>query len=248
MPTAWLLNNDWQRLSILPEVSPLMKEVYLRGLALGNDPHAFSKVGDCNSEAEFFLTPFDQPGKYNLGPYADLQAVIDNFPGSFSRASVAARSGFGPSAMFDPIWVDPNLCQSGEGPLACEYRLHHPSIVLIGLGTHHDPMSKFERQMRAVIEFSLEHGVVPVLATKVDEEGGDRVNALVVYLAKQYDVPLWNFWLAEQPLKNHGQPDAVHFTWASNDFSSDYAMGNGWPVRNLSALQALDTVWRAVAE
>jgi len=248
MPTAGLLNNDWQRLPILPEVSPTMKEVYLRGLTLGNDPRAFSKVGDCNSEAEFFLSPFDQPGKYKLGPYPDLQALIDNFGGSFSRVSVAAHTGFGPSAMFDPIWVDPSICLTNEGPLECEYRLHHPSIVLIGLGTHYSPISKFESQMRAVIEFSLARGVVPILATKVDEEGGDRVNALIAYLAKQYDVPLWNFWLAEQRLDNRGQPDGIHFTWASNDFGSKYNMLHGWPIRNLTALQALDTVWRAVAE
>lgn len=248
LPTAALLNNDWQRLPIIPEVSPAMKEVYLRGLALGNDPRAFSKVGDCNSEVEFFLTPFDQPGEYRLGPYADLQAVIDNFGGSFSRVSVAARTGFGPSAMFDPIWVDPRICRTGEGPLDCEYRLHRPSIVLIGLGTHYSPLSKFESQMRAVIEASLERGIVPVLTTKVDTEGGDRVNALIAYLAQQYEVPLWNFWLAVQPLDNHGQPDEIHFTWARNYFDLKYNLLHGWPVRNLTALQALDTVWRSVAE
>jgi hypothetical protein len=235
---------------VVPEVSDAMKAVYARGLALGNAPQAFAKVGDCNTEAEFFLTAFDQPEKYRLGPYTDLQPMIDNFAGSFSRVSLAAKSGFGPSSLFDPLWVDPKLCRAGEGPLACEYRLHRPSIALIGLGTHYPPLAKFESEMRAVIEFSLEHGVVPILATKVDVEGGDRVNALIVYLAQQYEVPLWNFWRAEQPVYNQGQPegDGIHFTYAPNYFDTDRAFRNGWPVRNLTALQALQAVWLAVKE
>jgi hypothetical protein len=103
--------------------------------------------------------------------------------------------------------------------------------------------------MRAVIDFWLERGVVPILATKVDSEGGDRVNALIAFLAWEYDVPLWNFWRAEQPLYNHGQPegDGVHFTWSRNYFDSPYALRKGWPVRNLTALQALEAVWQDVA-
>ena len=176
--------------------------------------------------------------------------MIDNFAGSFSRVSLAARSGFSPSSLFDHSWVDPAVCSADEGPLACEYRLRHPSFALIGLGTHYSPLAKFECELRKVIEFSLAHGVVPILATKVDTEGGDRVNALIVYLAQQYEVPLWNFWRAEQPLYNHGQPegDGIHFTWASNYFDTDRAFRNGWPVRNLTALQALQAVWTAVKD
>ncbi len=249
LPTApAYLDASWQQLPIVPEVSLAMKAVYTRGQALGNNPHAFSKVGDCNTESPFFLTPFDQPEAYRLGPYLELQAVINNFAGSFSRASPAAKSGFGPSAMFDPLWANPTVCSSNEGPLACEYRLHRPSFVLIGLGTHHLPYDQFESQLRAVIEYSLDHGIVPILTTKVDVEGGDRVNAIIVYLAQQYDVPLWNFWRAAQPLYNHGQPDGIHFTWARNYFDSSYSLRNGWPVRNLTALQALQAVWQAVAQ
>lgn len=227
-----------------------MQAVYQRGLAQGNNPHAFAKVGDCNTEMVFFLSDFDDPTKYRLGPYADLQPTIDHFSGSFSRISLAAHSGFGPSALFDPLWVDPQICLTGEGPLACEYRLQQPSLALIGLGTHNAPLSKFEGQLRAVIEFSLARGVVPILATKVDEEGGDRVNALIAYLAVQYDVPLWNFWRAAQPLANHGQPegDGIHFRWVPNYFDTDRAFRNGWPVRNLTALQALQAVWQGGQE
>lgn len=242
------LTNDWQNLPIIPEVSPAMKAVYEYGISLGNDPHAFSKVGDCNTESVFFLTPFEDPTTYRLGPYTDLEPMIANFAGSFGRASIAAHTGFGPSSMFSPIWADPVQCDPTEGPLACEYRLHKPSIAIIGLGTHHFPTADFESQMRQVIEYSLDHGVVPILATKVDEEGGDWPNAMVAYLAQQYDVPLWNFWRAAQPLPDHGQPDGIHFYWASNYFDSGYAMSNGWPVRNLGALQVINAVWTSVTQ
>jgi hypothetical protein len=102
--------------------------------------------------------------------------------------------------------------------------------------------------MRAVIEYSLDHGVVPIIATKVDEEGGDWVNAMVVFLAQQYEVPVWNFWRSVQHLENKGQPDEVHFTWASNYFDSGYAMANGWPIRNLGALRSLNAVWTGVTQ
>jgi hypothetical protein len=235
------LDNRWQDMPIVPEISPAMKLVYERGLALGNNPQAFSKVGDCNTETSFFFTPFDQAGEYRLGPYSELQAAIDHFAGSFGRTSIAARSGFGPSAMFDPIWSDPSVCLAEEGPLACEFRLHRPSLVFIGLGTHYPPLAEFEERMRAVIEFALEQGVIPILATKVDLEGGDRVNAIIVYLAQQYEIPLWNFWRAEQPLYNRGQPEN-HFTWSK--FLTAQRLEEWLAGAQPDALQALYTVGR----
>jgi hypothetical protein len=68
-----------------------------------------------------------------------------------------------------------------------------------------------------------------------------------VKLAVDYDVPLWNFWRAVKDLPNHGlQEDGVHLTWAGNHFDDPDAMSHGWPVRNLTALEALDAVWRGV--
>ena len=250
LPTApAYLDNSWQTMPVIPEIGGKLRDrlqaIYARGRALGNNPQAFSKVGDCNTASAFFLAPFDTPQAYQLGDYAYLQPLISNFHGSFARVSLAAHTGFGPGAMFDPTWADPAVCGPNEGPLPCEFRVHRPSLVLIGLGTHYPPLAEFESQMRRVIEYSLEQGVIPILATKVDTEGGDRVNALIARLADQYQIPLWKFWRAEQPLWNHGQPDAIHFTWASNDFSSAYSLRYGWPVRNLTALQALDAVWKA---
>jgi hypothetical protein len=61
-------------------------------------------------------------------------------------------------------------------------------------------------------------------------------------------MPLWNFWAAIQPLPGHGlQPDLEHLTYSGiNDFDDPAALQSAWTVRNLTALQFLDAVWRSV--
>ena len=51
--------EDWQDLPVLPELSPRALEILEDGLARGNNPRAFSKIGDCESQASWFLEPFD---------------------------------------------------------------------------------------------------------------------------------------------------------------------------------------------
>ena len=64
-----------------------------------------------------------------------------------------------------------------------------------------------------------------------------------------YEIPLWNFWAAVQSLPGYGlQEDGVHLTWAGNRFDDPEAMSRGWPIRNLTALQALDAVRKGIAE
>jgi hypothetical protein len=154
-------------------------EIYQRGVAAGNNPRAFSKIGDCGSTPGWFLGDFDRgPRYYDLGDYTQLSAVIDEFQGSYDRASLAARSGFNASALFVPLWSDRTFCQPGEVPLACEYRVHKPSIAFIMLGTndvwHPD---EFEPQMRKIIEYSIANGINPIVAPKRQSEGDHSINA-----------------------------------------------------------------------
>lgn len=250
-PTATLGPNDWQSLPVIPAVSHTARQIYQRGLALGNDPTAFSKVGDCESTPAWFLGDFDRnPPPYRLGEHTDLEAVILQFAGSLGRTSLAAGRGFNVSSVLTALWADPAQCQPGETPLACEIRVHRPSIAFVMLGTndrwHQD---RFEAQMRLILDALVEQGVVPILATKADNlEGDGSINLTIARLALEYDLPLWNFWLAVQPLPDHGlQPDGAHITWGYNLFDDPLEMGRGWPVRNLTALQSLDAVWRGLA-
>jgi hypothetical protein len=102
--------------------------------------------------------------------------------------------------------------------------------------------------MRRILDILLSKNVLPILSTKGDNlEGDHRINQKMACLALEYDVPLWNFWSAIQPLPNHGlQPDLEHLTYGINDFDDSYAMQSAWTLRNLTALQVLDTVWRIV--
>ncbi len=237
---------DWMRLPVVPEISQNSVQIFHRGLKLGNRPNAFSKVGDCGSTPSWFLGDFDRgPRFYNLGKYAYLQKVIDYYQGSFDRTSLAALAGYNTSSVLTPLWSDKNYCRIDESPLECEYRIQQPSIALITLGANDvfHP-ENFETQMRKIIEISLQRGIIPVLATKPDNaEGNHQINQILATLAIEYDIPLWNYWLAVQPLPNHGlQEDGVHITFASNDFSNPLNLEAGWPIRNLTALQVLDAL------
>jgi hypothetical protein len=249
-PTQTLSPDFWQSLPVIPAVSDTARKIYQRGLELGNNPRAFSKIGDCGSTPSWFLGDFDRgPRFYSLGNYQDLQGVIQEFQGSFDRTSLAAKSGFNASSVLAPLWADHSQCEANETPLACEYRVNRPIIAFIMLGTNDiwHPEA-FEPNMRIIIELSIQNGVVPILSTKADDREGDgSVNATIARLADEYQLPLWNFWRAVQPLPDHGlQPDGAHITWASNRFDDPQTMKKGWPVRNLTALQALDAVWRGL--
>ena len=238
----------WPALPVLPQLDQRVKEIYLRGQELGNDPHAFSKIGDCGSTPAWFLGDFDRGQKYySLGDYQNLNDVIQAFQGSYARTSLAAKSGFNASSIFAPLWADRNQCLPSESPLACEYRLHKPAFAFIMLGSNDVwHQETFEPQMRKIIEYSIDNGVIPILSTKADNlEGDNTINATIARLAVEYGVPLWNYWQAVQTLEDAGlQEDQVHITWGPNRFDDPLVMQKGWPVRNLTALQVLDAVWR----
>ena len=235
---------------MIPVVSSQARDLYQRGQAGGNNPRAFSKVGDGEISTEWFLAVFDAgQSYYDLGPYRDLYSVIEQFAGSFERIGVAARRGFNTDRILDPTLSDPTSCQSGESPLACELRLNRPALAILSLGTNQvwQP-EEFEKGMREILDILISQNVVPILSTKGDNlEGDDRINRTIACLAQEYDLPLWNFWAAIQPLPNHGlQPDREHLTYGITDFDDPHALQSAWTVRNLTALQTLDAVWRGV--
>jgi hypothetical protein len=250
-PDPRLPPEDWQAWPVVPErVSPRVLEIYQHGLELGSNPQAYSKIGDCEATPAWFLGAFDgKPEEYSLGEYVYLQEVIDNFRGSHSRTSLAAGRGYSTANVLSPLWADSTACETNETPLACEIRLQRPSFALVALGSndvyHQDG---FTANMRQILDFLIENGVVPILATKADNlEGDHAINLEIARLAYEYDLPLWNFWLAIQPLPDHGlQEDGAHLTWAGPYFDDPNRMLAAWPWRNLSALQTLDSVWRGV--
>jgi hypothetical protein len=127
----------------------------------------------------------------------------------------------------------------------------NPSIALITMGTNDvTKIEAFEPGFRAILDELIAAGIVPVLATKADNlEGDHSVNELIVSVALEYDLPVWNFWAVLQDLPDGGlQEDGAHLTWGTNFFNDPKELENGWPVRNLTALQVLDAVWQACVD
>jgi hypothetical protein len=240
-------------LPVVPvEISPYVKAIYQRGQQLGNNPNAFSKIGDCEATPSWFLGDFDLGSAYySLGPYTNLQLVIDQFHGSFNRTSLAAGRGYAAATVLSPLWADPKVCHSGETPLACELRVNKPAFAFVMLGTNDaSNPGKFEAYLQQILNTLIQAGVVPILATKADNlEGNQSINATIATLAYQQGLPLWNFWLAVQPLPAKGlQKDLSHLTFAPDQFDNPIDMRAAWPWRNLTALQVLDTVSRGITQ
>ena len=245
-----LLPERWKEWPVVPAVSARAAKLIRDGIAKGNNPRAFSKIGDCETTTEWFLADFDKsPDHYGLGPYSDLQTVIGFYKGSFSRTGVAAMRGFTAASVLNPYWRDINQCDKNETPMACELRLNRPSFALIMLGTNDASRPEtFEKNLRAVIDAAIAKSVLPVLTTKADNLEGDyRLNLITAKLAYEYDIPLWNFWRAVQDQPDHGlQEDLSHLTFAPNDFSDPQNLTRAWPVRNLTALEVLDAIRKSI--
>jgi len=240
----------WQEWPVVPTVQPEMKIIFERGVELGNNPGAFSKIGDGEIATVWFLTQYDLgPSYYRLGPYSDLESVIKRFSGSFGHVGLAAGRGFNTTVILGPAPAGVTECQLGETRLNCELRTFHPSFAFISLGTNQvwQPET-FEPELRRIIERLLKAEVVPILATKADNiEGDQRINWIIADLAYEYNLPLWNFWLAVQALPEHGlQSDHEHLTYAYSNFGNPLNFQYAWPWRNLTALQVLDSVVKSV--
>ncbi len=249
-PDTRLSSEDWQDWPVVPTISPEMKVVFQAGLVLGNNPKAFSKIGDGEISTVWFLTQYDlAPANYHLGSYTDLLSVIEQFSGSFGRIGMAAGRGFNTTIILGPVPEGTKDCNPDESRLDCELRVYHPSFAILSLGTNQvwEP-EVFEPGLQQIIEHLLKAEVVPILSTKADNlEGNNRINTLIARLAYEYHLPLWNFWRAVQPLPAHGlQADHEHLTYDYSDFSNPISLQYAWPWRNLTALQVLDAVYQGV--
>jgi hypothetical protein len=245
-----LLAQDWQEWPVIPQVSPWLRNVYAQGLAQGNNPNSFSKIGDCQNVKSVFL-PFDLPPYYRLGEkYSYLMPTIDHFSGSWMRESQAVRGGFNVASVLSPFFSDKEVCNNDETPLDCEFRLNKPSIAIISMETwtSRRPPEVFEEYLSQIVEYILSHNAIPILATKADNTEGDQsINEAIARVAYNYDIPLWNFWAAVQPIPWKGlTEDGFHLTVGKNYFDDPLEMERAWPVRNLTALQAIDAVFQAV--
>lgn len=260
------------KLSAVPavpaSVSGRVHQVFASGQAMGNRAGVFSKVGDCMTEFHGFFIPFGV-GEYTLGGYVNLQPTIDFFANtearsgsanSFVNESMAAQGGFSTPSVLDPLWAKPDHCNPGEKPIECEYRILKPSVAVILFGAvdvHYLPPADFENYLRQILDISIARGVVPVLNTIPASrdymwEAILELNAVIVDLAREYQVPVINLWLATQSLPDGGMDteDYLHLSFSGNrwiSFTGDEQRW-GYTVRNLVTLQTLDLLRRSVLQ
>jgi LysM repeat protein len=224
-----------------------IRNIYSMGQSLGRNPRGLSKLGDSTIENPHFLTRFDS-GPFNLGNYAYLQDVVSFYNGSFSRES-AVRRGLHTWAVLDPMWAG-GTCAPGETMLECEFRVQNPSVLIIHLGSNDAGIpDSTNRNFREIVEYCMTSGVIPILGTKADRHEGSNINnEMIRQIAYDYNVPLWDFDMVAATIPGKGlDQDGVHMTsFFAHDWSSPTAFERGYGLMNLTALIALDKVWRAV--
>lgn len=228
--------KEWPVLSTT--VSDELRQVYHEGLARGNNPHAFSFLGDCQSQPEVFMGIYDSdPDSVKQLPQ-HLQETVKRFSGSFDRYSPTVKDGTTEGALLWAQWNDnkEKKCTPGETPIDCELRVHKPSIVFVHIGTHWEARNR--RYLTTIIEKIIEHGAVPVLVTKADNrELDERVNENLTSLAEEFQLPMWNFWASVQHLPENGMEPG----------SDMYLSEEGLIIHRQGGLEALDAVWRQLS-
>ncbi len=229
----------------MPEASQHILQIYQEGQAQDRNPHNFSVIGDCQSIPFVFLGPY---GRGILAPSSTesyLWDAINQFKGSFNRWSVTSRGGFTAASILNPLQADPHYCNPGETPLTCEYRLNNPAFAFITLETWLDlnTVDRYEAYLRQILDYVIARGTVPILLTKADSaevlNGNYVINPAIVRVARDYDIPVVNFWKAAQYLPNGGI-DPAH-----EGFHLSQA---GYDLKNTLALRALYIIWQAVEQ
>jgi uncharacterized protein YraI len=221
------------------------REIFLQGQAMGNNPGAFIKVGDCNSDSDLYLKTAYLYGQVDLGPYAYLQTTIDFFSGSFGHFNASASPGFSILSVMDPMYRDQQYCHDWISPLECDFQYMRPSVVLImpmagdvyGLTDY-----QYAAGVRAVVDYSIAHGAIPVLVTFPVSEREGAINGTLRALAQEYGVPLIDFASAAAALPDRGlvPGDTVHLSGVNAiSFNGDQDR-YGFTLLNLLTLQTLD--------
>jgi hypothetical protein len=265
---ASVADIDLAAYPVIPAISDNARAIYAAGLARGNNPGVFSKLGDCMTENPYFLVTFDD-GDYNLGEYTSLASVLSHYAqaparsadwtkNSFATIGLAAASGFNIAGPLDATWADPAWCKGGESPAACEFRWAQPSVAVIMFGTNDvsftDPAT-YNYFLRTLVAETIDHGVLPLLNTfptrPEDPEKSLLLNRIVVRVAEDYDIPLVNLNQALEPLPHHGVDpnDTIHLSVPADqqvDYFTPEHLQSGFTMRNLVTLQALEAVLEAV--
>lgn len=222
-------------------------------------------MGDSITDSPAFVQALHD-GQVLYGDFGYLESTVDYYrqttvrevegrpENSFNLNSFAALSGWKSSDLLDPgsrFWEP--LCGSDEMPLACELRNTRPAVALVMIGSNDvgvTPPDDYRRNMREIVRLTRSFGVMPVLSTLPPRAGSQEIaaqvgdyNRIVLEVAVQNNVPIWNYWLAMQPLPDMGlRSDGLHPSFDERIGGSNFAeeaLQYGFVVRSLTALQVL---------
>ena len=169
-----------------------LRGIFRKGLARGNRPRSFIKVGDSISWTPLFLQGFSC-GEQRLASRASLGKTIRwhrglrldpsssdaACPGGgddpFGRDSTSTRPyQFSGWPLRTPPSYPPGMpadsrCEALESPIECEARLLRPSIALVMLGTNDAsvgvPPESVRSNLEEVVDWLIQRGSIPVLST-----------------------------------------------------------------------------------
>jgi hypothetical protein len=256
-----------------------LQAILAHGLQLGNRPDVFAKIGDSITASPNFLfalgnPAYDPANPFFSGAFTNIASTVNYFraqtvdasgANSFNRVSLAGVNGWSPFQELDPARdldaVRAPFALPGETPLATEVRITKPGIALIMLGTNDlgagENLALFQAELTAVVQTVIADGVIPVLSTIPDnllfgpsaEQHVFLNNQIISDVAASLNVPLWNYWLALQPLPQKGLgPDGGHPS--AYPFGTEFFTANGlqfgYNVRNLTAVGVLMKITQVV--
>jgi hypothetical protein len=244
---------------VIPYISESMRDVYLRGQRLGIRSQAITKIGDSVSANSLYLDPMSRDDNV-LGPYDYLADTLLYFGSSRKRESMAAKKGMSSFSIFDPLMASEG-CEQNESPVACELRLQKPAVAFVMFGPNDIramDVDEYTAQMSMLVETLLDNGTIPVLTTfsadpaRRSWQKSIAFNLALIDVARKYDVPLMNLWLASRDLPKYGlEGDGVHmrnFGYDYLKFDAGLEAHFGVGLQNLLALRTLEELHNTVMQ
>lgn len=244
--------------------SPITPHVLERWEAVvATDPDlkedVFAKVGASSTVSSSTLYCF-AGSSVDLGEHGHLEPTWSYYLGGdadgstpFDRTTLAARSGM--SAGW-AISGDPSPLESELDALEPRLALVHYGTNDMGLGsTYASAMPSYYENMMALIETSVDRGVIPVLTgitRRADSASADlwvpSYNAVIRGMAQAWQIPFIDLFEAVDHLDGYGLAgDGLHLEGYSGGACvlTEEGLGHGYNIRNLIVLESFDRIRRA---
>lgn len=219
-----------------------LNNVYNTGQGTGKQTVVFSYAGDQSVASSDFLDGFSDPAVYSLGA-SGTDGIVGFYGTNFTLGNVSAGDNWTIEDLFNAS-LAPADC-NGATPLQCEIDKRQPTVMFISFRPSNATATAkdvFQSNLISVVDTLTSNGVIPVLATLPDDGSVDpttlaEYNEVIVTVAQNAGVPLWNVYNAMQGVGS----GSVYNVSGNNAFDLNDTSG-GVNRRNLSALQVLQAI------